>query len=304
MSEVWLDSDTLSFSPHQGHAWNERLKGKKFDSYLGKSSHPTQNHALIFLLRIYLNPVSKQTTAKDSPGRTFPVKEWTPDEWSKFKSQFVLQSHMWNNRFWLIPPKTFSLMDVQNGGRKVRPNIVCRLITEIVGSPSTAHKVIQVVNLDTDAIKKQTGKNPTGATFRSNDGLYDSLDVQKRNNSYTDDRGVEHTIKNYYTVAHEIGHAIGLPHVGVLKSRPQCMFAIALANNGVKNVSSHLSRGSNSKVCYGKFDNVGLAENIMGLGTKFEEFNAKPWVERVVKHTNSVSTDWKIVLSLTPPKAV
>jgi len=304
MSEVWLDSSNWSFNPQTGGKWDERFRGKLFDSYLGKSSHPTQNHSLKLYLRIFLKQVNNQTTAADSKNRNFPVKNWTSDEWSRFTSQFERQSNLWNNRFWLIPPRTFGVMDAQNGGHKVRPNVACRLIVEIVGSAATAHRTINVVNLDVDAIKKQRGINPTSGTFKSNDKLYDSLDVKARNNTYDDDQGVEHTIKNYFTIAHELGHAIGLAHIGVLKSRPQCKFAIALKKLGVKNVSSHLARGSNAEVCYGEYDTLGLAENIMGLGTKFEVINAQPWIDRVVMHTNTASHDWKVELGLTPPRAV
>jgi len=186
----------------------------------------------------------------------------------------------------------------------VRPNVACRLVTELASGPGTAHKTINVVNLDVDALKHAGTTNFSSSTFRSNDSTYDSLDIKKRDSHYDDDKGVEHTIKNYYTIAHEIGHAIGLPHVGVLRSRPTCVFAVTLKKLGVKNVSSHLNGGSNSDACYGRDDIVGLAENIMGLGTKFEEINAQPWMDRIAMHTNTAAHDWKVVLSLTQPHAV
>jgi len=304
MSEVWQNSDTWSYSPHTGCVLKERFKGKLFDSYFGKSSHPKQNHSLKIFLRINLKQVNNQTTALDSKKRSFPVKNWTPEEWYDFTTQFERQSNLWNNRFWLIPPKYFSLMDVEFGGRKMRPNMHCRLITEVTNSPSNGHRTIDVVNLDVDSIKKQRGINPGSGTFKSNAHHLDSLDIKPRNVSYEDDQGVEHTIKNRYTIAHELGHAIGLKHIGVLKSTEQCTFAISLKKHGIKNVSSHLARGSNAEVCYGEYDSLGLAENIMGLGTKFEEINAQPWIDRVAMHTNTVARDWRILLAPTAPKAI
>lgn len=304
MSEVWLDSATWTYKPHAGSVLSERFKGKLFDSYFAKNIHYTQNHHLFLHLRINLKPVTGQTVAPDHNRRNFPIKEWTADEWLSFTTQFERQSQLWNNRFWLIPPKHFSLLDFKNGGRTIRPNIKCLLRTEVTNNAANAHKVIEVVNLDVDAIKRQMGITPGSGTYRSNSGRYDSLDVKPRDTSYQDDKDVEHTIKNYYTIAHEIGHAIGLKHIGSLKSRQQCLFAIALKKFGVKNVSSHLQKGGDAPVCYGRYDSAGLAENIMGLGTKFEEINAQPWLDRIIMHTNTLAADWKIHLTHKAPQTV
>jgi hypothetical protein len=302
MSEYWLDAETWNHNPHLGSVLNQRFKGQKFDSYFGKNSHHTQNHALKIYLRIHLKQVNTQV-ATDSKRRNFPAKNWTPDEWLNFTTQFERQGRLWNNRFWLIPPKYFTLLDDKSGGRAVRPNVQCFLFTEVTNSPANAHRTINVVNLDSDAIRKN-GRNPTSGTFRSNERNMDSLDIKPRANRYEDERGVEHTIENYYTVAHEIGHAIGLKHIGVLKSRPQCTFAISLKKHGITNVSSHLQRGSNAEVCYGEHDSLGLAENIMGLGMKFEEINAEPWLKRAALHTNTRAEDWKVVLAPKSPQPV
>jgi hypothetical protein len=305
MSEVWQDSEKWLYNHAGGNVFEQRFKGRLFDSHLGRNSHPTQNHSLKLYLRIHLKQVNKKMTALDADKESFPVKDWTADEWSRFTSDFMKQSNMWNNRFWLIPPKYYSLTDAAYGGRKLRPNISCFLFTEVTNNPGTAHRTIEVVNLDLNRIKREKRiKNPSSATFRSHETLYDSLDTKPRTKTYVDNLGVQRTVKNHYTVAHEIGHAIGLDHIGVLKRSSQCVFAISLENNGITDVSDHLFDGSNSPVCYGRYDTPGLAENIMGLGTKFEEVNAQPWIDRVAKHTNTLSRDWKVSLSHASPQAV
>jgi hypothetical protein len=247
--------------------------------------------------------LSGKRTTKDFNKTSFPVKEWSAEEWSGFTSQFERQARLWNNRFWLVPPKPFALLDDKRAGRPVRPNIHCSLFVEVVNTVSLAHRTIEVANLDVDAIKRQGISNsPGSSTYRSSDKHYDSLDVKPRRSSYQDDKGVDHTIQNYFTIAHEVGHAIGLPHIGVLKHRPQCTFAIALKSFGIKNVSSHLDGGSNSKVCYGRFDSAGVADNIMGVGTKFEAVNAQPWLERVAMHTNTPASDWNVLLEQAAPR--
>jgi hypothetical protein len=59
MSEYWLDAETWNHNPQLGSVLNQRFKGQKFDSYFGKNSHHTQNHALKIYLRIHLEPVWK-----------------------------------------------------------------------------------------------------------------------------------------------------------------------------------------------------------------------------------------------------
>ena len=63
--------------------------------------------------------------------------------------------------------------------------------------------------------------------------------------------------------------------------------------------SQFIARGANRSFASAP----GLAENIMGLGTKFEEINAKPWIERIAMHTNTPARDWKVALKLTSPQA-
>lgn len=304
MSEVWLDANTWKHDPAKGPVWQEQFRGKLFDSYLGGSIHYTQNHVLRLILRVFLHPVQNQTVALDSKKRDFPIRNWSGKEWAEFKGQFWKQAVKWNNRFWLVPPRHFAVKDVKSGGRALRPNIRCALDVEIASSVTKAHRIIDVVNLDIKGVKEEYTEHPTSGTFKSNSKKYDSLDIKPRNTSYEDDQGELHTIKDYNTITHEIGHAIGLPHIGVLKARPQCTLAIKKHKEGDRNVASHLARGANAEVCYGEFDSLGLAENIMGLGTKFEPVNARPWIKTAAMHTNTLERDWSVRMGHLMPSAV
>lgn len=300
MGDDWKDSETWTFNPQAGIVITERFRGKLFDSYFGRSSHPTQNHVLKLFLRIDLTQVNNKKTAVDGHKKKFPIKNWDQDKWIDYVSAFERQANLWNNRFWLIPPRSFSLWDVNQGSRRIRPNIQCRLITQIISN--NAHRSIKVVNLDIDAIKKQMGNIDISAgTFTSTDKKYDSLDVDPGTSHYVDDKGKAQTISNVHIITHEIGHAIGEEHIGVMKSRPYCTFAISLQDHGIKKVTDFLARGRNSTACYGELDSADIANNVMGFGNRFEEINAQPWVDRIAMHTNTLARDWRVVLSKITP---
>lgn len=309
MSEVWIDAQTWFYKPGTGNLWQERFKGKRFDSYLGKSSHPTQNHVLRLYLRVFLNPINKRSSAVDANKRTFPIKDWTPKAWDKFTSEFSKQSRMWNNRFWLTPPMHFNIQDGWNGKHFIRPNVMCYLDTQLVDNSTNAHRTIDVFNIDVDEVKRRDNlddDNPMLGKFRSDERHLDSTDINTGKRTYEAADGEEYTVKNHYTIAHEVGHALGLSHIGVLKKTEKCALAMKFKKDkkDPKDIPLHLRRGSNAKVCYGEFDDVGLAENIMGLGYKFEAVNAAPWTKRLAMHTNTLSQDWKISLAPITPQTI
>jgi len=299
MGDIWLDSSTWFYKPAVGNLWQERFRGKRFDSYLGKSSHPTQNHGLYLYLRVFLNPINKRTTAQDANKKTFPIKDWTSSGWEKFTKEFKKQSNLWNNRFWLVPPRHFSIADFDLGRKFVRPNIACLIQTELVDTPNKAHRTVDVFNIDVDEVKRRDDlddDNPYLGKFRSDDRHLDSTDVSTGSRTYEDEDGNEYTVKHHYTIAHEVGHALGLKHIGALKHTEKCALTMKFKKGG----------GRNAKVCYGEFDNdaIGLAENIMGIGYKFEEVNAAPWKKRIATHTNTLADDWRVSLVQLQPQPV
>src|SRR5262245_50720469 len=212
MAEVWLDARTWFYKPSVGNLWQERFRGKRFDSILGRSSHPTQNHALNLYLRVFLNPINKRTTAQDANKKTFPIRDWTSSGWEKFTEEFVKQSRLWNGKFWLVPPLHYSLGDFDLGRKFIRPSVVCYLYTELVDAPAKAHRTIDVFNIDVDEVKRRDNLddgNPRLGHFRADDRHLDSTHTDTGPRRYQDQDGNEYTIKHHYTIAHEIGHAIG-----------------------------------------------------------------------------------------------
>ena len=293
-----------------------------FDSFLILHENGSDNHTLTLVLKLHLNKVSPMSVPlpflgrvtlpfADADGTLFAIKPWTTTDFSCFTRQFLRQCAMWNDKFWLIPPAGFSGLDVKLGGRTVRPNIYCHLFVAIVGSAAGSHRTIDVVNLDRRTAARQLGKRErdlNATDFRSHEGLYDSVDVKPVPIPFQDETGTTHRL-NRSTIAHEVGHALGLPHIGVAHSSPVCQVAIiadALLPTSITTNPSFpalLSGSSNSMACYGHSGHLSLGANIMGFGARFDASNAQPWIDRIALHTGIRKEDWKAsVGKRLPPK--
>jgi hypothetical protein len=276
-----------------------------YDSDLLLHKNGCDNHTLTLVLKIFLNPFDGLRVPylgrvwTDANGKLFQLKAWTPGEFAEFTRKFKVQAALWNNRFWLIPPKAFDKLNIKVGARTLQPNIYCHLYIDLVANRRDAHHSIDVVNLDTKAIAAQRGVREgdlTSGTFRSQDNLYDSLDVKPRDvTNMKDSTGATPPLK-HYTITHEIGHALGLPHIGVTHNDPLCKLAMFLDQlaPGSTTVPALFQNGSNARVCYGYWAPPGRAANIMGGGSKFEASNAQPWVDRIALHTATTASAWTV----------
>jgi hypothetical protein len=293
-----------------------------FDSFLILKENGCDNHTLTLVIKLHVNQVSPVSMRlpvigdvtlpyKDAGGNWFAIRPWTAKAFSTFRGSFLRQCAHWNNKFWLTPPAGFTALDYKQGGRTVRPNIYCHLYVSIVGGSPGSHRSIDLVNLDVQAAARQAGKRAAAldsGDFRSHEGLYDSLDAKQSKMPFTDGTGAARRV-NHSTIAHEIGHALGLPHIGVTHAAPNCHLAILSDALLPTSITSHASfpalfqGGSNSHVCYGHSGAANLGGNIMGYGMEFDKTNAQPWLDRIALHTKTKATDWAVsVKSKVPPK--
>jgi hypothetical protein len=206
----------------------------------------------------------------DADDRGFWTSPWTDADWQRFVSGATAQANMWNNKFWMVPPATFTAFDQKVQGRVYRPNVLCELSVDF--SPGdNAHRTINVVNLNPAFLPAGAGPG----TFRSHALLYDSLDAIPW--AFPLGAGAGQPAK-HYVIAHELGHAMGLGHIGTILKTPLCEFAVKHENTVFTRFDPTLQGGRNSFVCYGPGQGASVVGNIMGAGGSFTTDDALPWI--------------------------
>ncbi|HMS43725.1 MAG TPA: hypothetical protein PKE69_26080, partial [Pyrinomonadaceae bacterium] len=94
----------------------------------------------------------------------------------------------------------------------------------------------------------------TSDDFRSSFRTYDSNDTDK-------------------TFYHELGHCLNQLHIRALLGDESCIYDDINADH-----------------CYDTPE--GMEENVLGRGTALDVVNAKPWLERIEKHTSISKVKW------------
>lgn len=239
-----------------------------FDSELNPNPvNATTNAELTLILRVYLQQVPPGPI-NDTDGNQFTARAWTANAWQHWTQRYKRESEQfWSGKFWLVTPNHFSELDWPSTGRCAathRPNIWCRLRIDVVNSAANSHTQIRVARLQVPQ-----GQTFNAATFRSHAQLYDDHDLGTAVFAFGNHR--------YYhrTFVHEVGHSLGLPHIGVTTGNPACA---AAGNN-------------NAAVCYGT--NHVERQNIMGFGQQLSLNEATPWLRRIARHTNTRQADWR-----------
>jgi hypothetical protein len=323
----WIDNLLTTLPPLPGRHDPQRgvfleMKGQSygdwrpaFDSSL-ILHNGMKNHTLTLVLKISYNQILPHTlpahirvpwVEAGTPPRLYALSPWEATAWPRFLSGVKKEAAKWNNKFWLVPPAHYSALDVRINGCTVRPNVYCHLHLEIYDSPARAYNRIDVINLDTQGVPANQQDN---GLSRSNAARYDSLDTKNTPRRTQDETGKWNEAKNFSTIAHEIGHAIGLPHIGVTHQDPLCQIAVLLDQlNQIAPASTTLPAlfdgGPNGRVCYGTLGKRIRGANVMGGGTSFEASNAAPWAQRLAQHTGTKPEEWKVAMKCPPePKPV
>lgn len=248
-----------------GSPLKERKSAPKWDAVLDRSMCDRYNNAeLTLVLKIHfnmINPAGATGTFADFDGVDRKIIPWgnTATAWKqKFKSDC---EKFWGGRLWLKSPVLWHAWDFTDKGTLYQPNIWCRFKIEMVSEAASSHKSIRAVRL-----------HPSETGFRSDDRTYDDRDLKSVKQAHG---GVKKTH------VHEVGHAIGLPHVGV---------GDPLTIGGLICKWHVMGGGStNDPECYGITDYE--KQDAMGSGDSLRLWHAKPWQEALNLFTGG--TNWE-----------
>jgi hypothetical protein len=182
------------------------------------------------------------------------IQRWKPGEFERYTKNLISGAQRyWNGVFWLRTPKRYTGLDYPDSAATHRCNLFCRFELEEAVRESDAHYTIAVV-------RAQDGED-----FRSNSRLYSQNDINS-------ERLIPTSTVKFWTHFHEVGHLLGLGHVGT---------------GGKRNVHH-----DNSPTAYGVTKEE--MEDVMGKGSVRHDWHALPWQQAAEEFTGVKAAEWQV----------
>jgi len=214
---------------------------------------------LRLILALYVVPVNPEGDSgeKDISWRkAVRIVKWPEKAFETFKAQAKSRSEkFWSFRFRFWPPDNYPYLNWPSG-RAGKPRAVsCTLsINYTLTIQGASHKI--------RCYRRASGE----VTAALDSGNWTDAVLTDQPHDFTDSEGNKiPTVNN--TLAHEVGHLMGLSH-------PVC--------NG------------DELRCYGDGGQPWQIRNIMGAGDIVNRSNATPWLERIARHTGVPESQWTV----------
>lgn len=248
-----------------------------FDSVL-YSPNQRNISTLTLLVRVHLNPFNPGTPGKNEenffhrdlgggPGGTnYVFQRWGAAEFATYQAAYKREVEYFLNwplmGLWLLPAslgdaagdtELREFMHAQPISQRFGAVVRCALSCTIVNSAAQSHVSYDVLRLK-DGQPAFRAYNMT--RFNRRDG---GMITNKSIQAWPPPRDPKHS-----TVAHELGHSLGLKHIN--RNDPRCV-------NG------------NERICYGR-PGTAQRRNLMGGGNDITSANAGPWARAIYQHTS------------------
>jgi hypothetical protein len=182
------------------------------------------------------------------------IQRWKPGEFERYTQRLISQAQRyWTGKFWLKTPKKYKELDWPDKNPTHRCNLYCKFELNQAYSEGAAQYTIAVVRVKDSEV------------FRSDSVLYSQKDIESESL-------IPSSTTKFWTHFHEVGHLLGLGHVG---------------HGGTTNVSN-----DNSPQAYGV--TKAEMEDVMGMGSRRHLWHARPWQEAAKEFTGIDIADWEV----------
>jgi hypothetical protein len=314
--ERWVSTETV-VHPWMGPAYFN-------SSFSTHGISATQNAKLTIHLRVWLEeqtPKSPRNKYVNWPNvwNNFNhswvpwLVPWAPGTFDSFKYSFKKDlEDFWGNAGFCLMPIHWEGLDVPLGIRPThRVNVDCGFEIVWANGREDAHVRIYCVDLIPPS---RRGSTPfmcfllPGTADETGDGLmareFANTTGLCGNPAAKVPKGIS-PIQVCYGLGHEIGHGLGMPHIGVSLGSHQCM-EDSLGSNFIERAITQLGLrhpdkdDMNADSCY-YGDSDEDAQNIMGWGRKITAVNGLPWLLRLTQHTHTSPDNWKITMGQQSP---
>jgi hypothetical protein len=222
-----------------------------------------------------------------------PVMEWPKGVFKTYCEAVKKQAEdFWNNtKLCLIPPKDLRCLYWPAKSPTHQLNIDCHFEAVWANGFADAHVVFWntcPMVYDPLLLRSSVGPSPVKGQSAGMLDVADLIPVPVLSTT-VGAAGPAVQVAAQSTIAHEFGHALGLPHIGVQSRFQPCLQAMAT------------DEGIGAQQCY-MGPTVEESLNIMGLGDRVSTRNSLPWLLRAPRHTDSSLADWRVTLPQRPPR--
>lgn len=218
----------------------------------------TTNADLTIYIRVFFDKIDPAGGARTGTHMDYDtnrrIQRWAPGEFERFVRNLTTgASRFWNGVFWLQTPPHYHGLDYPDTNPTHRCNLYCRFELEAAPSAADAHYTIAVCRVR------------DGEVFRSHSTLFSQRDIQS-------DHRIPRSTTRFWTHYHEVGHLIGLQHVGTGGTR-------ADPSDG-------------AETAYGV--TRAEMEDVMGRGHTRHNWHAGPWQQAAEAFTSIRAADWTV----------